>query len=289
MAARRFSLTVYVLVVFALSWPFQIASAVLGKWVLPLNVTSMVMVGVGTFLLGRFYFRDGFRGAGWSWGRPIHYVGVIGFVLFLWALPIALALVARNVRWPQGLATSLTALPMLYLPVVYVVGGFGEEFGWRGYLLPRLAERFDRNPRWAVLVHALVWWAWHLPIVVGVLARVGAAQAAEMHLPAGPAAVLSAVIGSIVGIVPVVLHAVIFAYIWMRSRSLAVATFYHAAFDGFRDSLGAWRLLTPASGGWANLVIIVFGAVLLWREDWSFLVRPRPAVESAIDPAVTEV
>jgi uncharacterized protein len=277
LAGRKFSLTVYVLFVFALSWPFQIASAVLGKWVLPLNAASMIMVGVATFLLGRFYFRDGFRGAGWSWGRPLHYVAVIGLVLFLWALPKAMAVVARNVQWPEGLEASFTAKPMVYLPLVYLIGGFGEEFGWRGYLLPRLAERF--HPRWAVLIHALIWWAWHLPIVAGTLARVGAAQAEQMHVSPVIVGVTIAVIGSAMSLVPVVLHAVVFAYIWMRSKSLVVATVYHAAFDGLRDWLGATGLLTPLVGVWANLVIIVFGAILLWRANWSRLrirVSPSP-------------
>jgi membrane protease YdiL (CAAX protease family) len=276
LGGRKFSLTVYVLVVFALSWPFQFASAVLGKWILALNVSSMVMVGVATFLLGRFYFRNGFRGAGWGWGRPIHYVGVIGFVLLLWVVPVALELVMGHARWPEQFANSLTPVPMVYLPVVYLVGGFGEEFGWRGYMLPRIAERF--TPRWAVLIHGLIWWAWHLPIVAGMLARLGAAQGEQMHLPPVITGVALAVIGSAMSLIPVVLHAVVFAYFWMRSKSLVVATVYHAAFDGLRDGLGATGLLTPLAGGWANLVIVVFGVLLLWREDWSRLrIPPSPS------------
>ncbi|WP_214891467.1 type II CAAX endopeptidase family protein [Exiguobacterium sp. s142] len=40
--------------------------------------------------------------------------------------------------------------------------GFGEESGWRGYLLPTLSERMAVRP--ATLVVALVWALWHVPV-----------------------------------------------------------------------------------------------------------------------------
>ena len=71
-STRSFSLVIYLLIVFGLSWPFQIASALwAGGNILPtyvLNISSMIMVTVGTYIAGRYIFRDGFAGAGWSWG-----------------------------------------------------------------------------------------------------------------------------------------------------------------------------------------------------------------------------
>jgi membrane protease YdiL (CAAX protease family) len=40
---------------------------------------------------------------------------------------------------------------------------FGEEFGWRGYLLPRLIERL--GPRRGLLAHGAVWGFWHAPLI----------------------------------------------------------------------------------------------------------------------------
>jgi len=76
---RPFSLTIYLLLVFGLSWPFQIAYAVWGTTPTAsylLSSISMVMVTVATFITGRYIFRDGFKNAGWSWGNPKHYVWV---------------------------------------------------------------------------------------------------------------------------------------------------------------------------------------------------------------------
>jgi hypothetical protein len=66
---RRFSLRLYLLIVFGLSWPFQIVS-VLGPatlaWAVVFNSLTMIMVGVATFLCARYVSRDGLSDAGWS-------------------------------------------------------------------------------------------------------------------------------------------------------------------------------------------------------------------------------
>ena len=41
-------------------------------------------------------------------------------------------------------------------------GPLGEEFGWRGFALPRLLQRPSALA--AALILGVVWWAWHLPL-----------------------------------------------------------------------------------------------------------------------------
>jgi uncharacterized protein len=45
---------------------------------------------------------------------------------------------------------------------VFIGGPMGEEFGWRGFALPRLAARFGW--RSASLIVGAVWGLWHLPL-----------------------------------------------------------------------------------------------------------------------------
>jgi membrane protease YdiL (CAAX protease family) len=47
-------------------------------------------------------------------------------------------------------------------PAINTVFAFGEEFGWRGYLLPKL---LPLGPRVACLVLGVVWGVWHWPVI----------------------------------------------------------------------------------------------------------------------------
>ncbi|WP_142860992.1 CPBP family intramembrane glutamic endopeptidase [Salinigranum halophilum] len=47
-------------------------------------------------------------------------------------------------------------------PAINTVFAFGEEFGWRGYLLPKL---LPLGPRIAVGLVGLVWGVWHWPVI----------------------------------------------------------------------------------------------------------------------------
>lgn len=52
---------------------------------------------------------------------------------------------------------------MAPLIILFTSGPLQEEFGWRGYALPRLLRRF--NALTASLWLGVFWWLWHLPLV----------------------------------------------------------------------------------------------------------------------------
>jgi membrane protease YdiL (CAAX protease family) len=195
-------------------------------------------------------------------------VTVIGFAAFLWIVPTCIDLALGRVHLP----TSVTSGQILWVGVllfVTLIPGFGEEFGWRGYLLPHLVQQI--SARKAVLVHAVVWWAWHQPLVIGQSIVAAIALAQQTGQPIGRTVALAIGMQVLGSFVPAVLHTVIFAIIWMRSRSLAVSSVYHAAYDGIRDSLALTVGLSPLTIWWSGLTIILVGAVLLWRGNWRML------------------
>lgn len=55
-------------------------------------------------------------------------------------------------------------VPLLAVWPNMLGGPFEEEFGWRGFLLPRLSARIGNT--WATLVVGVLWASWHLPLMV---------------------------------------------------------------------------------------------------------------------------
>lgn len=262
-AQRPFSLTIFLAVVFGLSWPFQIAYALWGNTPTSgylLSSLSMVMVAVGAFICGRFIFRDGFKNMGWNWGKPKHYLAVFALALFIFGVPVLLETLLGWHALPAGVSAGAILGSFLTSFVLTLIPGFGEEFGWRAYMLPRLAQR--HSVRKALLLHAFIWWAWHIPALVRIGSQV---DGAESNLWLSVAATL------LVSLLPAMMNAVLFAYVWTASQSLAVASVYHAAYDEVRDALERGIGFGPLVSIWEMAVTLIFGAVLLWKADWSAL------------------
>lgn len=106
-----------------------------------------------------------------------------------WAMPSRLLPPAHPRRWlalligPVLTVIAFVNLPYLIcsapehrqIPLRFLVplaavwpnilgGPLEEEFGWRGYLLPRLAARMGNT--WAALCVGVIWASWHLPIIL---------------------------------------------------------------------------------------------------------------------------
>lgn len=88
-------------------------------------------------------------------------------------------------------------------------------------------------------------------------------------------------LASFVFIVPSMLelNAVIYAYVWSATQSLAVSSVYHAAYDEIRDaiekSIGFGLLVSL----WEMAMTTVIGAILLWRGNWQPLRQERNDAE----------
>ncbi|MCR5108048.1 MAG: CPBP family intramembrane metalloprotease [Lachnospiraceae bacterium] len=53
---------------------------------------------------------------------------------------------------------------LIFAPVLNVVTCFGEEWGWRGYLLPKLMKLTGIVP--TLIISGIIWGLWHLPLTI---------------------------------------------------------------------------------------------------------------------------
>lgn len=260
---RPFSLLIYILIVFGFSWPFFFIGLVFGGdlfWIYLFNSIAMIMVTIGTLVADRFVFKRGFKNSGLNWGKPIHYIIVFGFAFFLYVFPAILEYFIGYDYLFGGISWDQILILMGILIVATIIPGFGEEFGWRGYMLPGLAQNY--TPRKAVLIHSIVWWSWNIPaLAIGwiIIASTGGAIVA-----------LTIILGAAVSVFGL---GVVFAYIWSRSGSVAVASMFHAFNNGLKDSLQivGIGLLGPLSSIWSSLVMLILGVILIWKGKWETL------------------
>jgi membrane protease YdiL (CAAX protease family) len=47
-------------------------------------------------------------------------------------------------------------------PLLNIINCFGEEWGWRGYLLPKMKKKFSIIP--VLLINGAIWGVWHAPL-----------------------------------------------------------------------------------------------------------------------------
>lgn len=172
---RRHSLAVGVLLMFALTWPIDMANSGVLPFQVPFAVA--ILVGYGIFfaalimtaltlgkggvitLLKRFLIWR----VGGKW-----YLAAILLVPCLNLLGVVLnaALSGQPIDFSTVLAYKIFGpsanLMVLVLPyLLFDAVTNGEEMGWRGYVLPRLQAK--HNALLSSLVLGAIWGLWHLP------------------------------------------------------------------------------------------------------------------------------
>lgn len=98
---------------------------------------------------------------GLDWHVPKRwYAAALGLPLGL-ALVLAIGLAISTGRFTMARLPQAAAMYPVTVLLTSLLGGGQEEFGWRGFALPALQERYDALTS-SVLI-GLVWAGWHLP------------------------------------------------------------------------------------------------------------------------------
>lgn len=128
-----------------------------------------------------------------------------------------------------------SALVIVYLAAL-VANGFGEETGWRGFLLPRIAR--DRSPLVATLCVVPFWATWHLPIFF----------LSETYRSLSPPMLIGFLFGLSCG-------AIVLTQIYNRSRgSVLMAALWHASYN----------MTSSTEAGRGTVAAVVSTLVMVW-------------------------
>lgn len=72
---------------------------------------------------------------------------------------------AEDIPIPLNLLMVVQGIQGIFLgPIMNFVTCFGEEWGWRGYLLPKLSKRLPLLP--TLLISGIIWGLWHAPLTI---------------------------------------------------------------------------------------------------------------------------
>ena len=180
------------------------------------------------------------------------------------SVPTLLAWVTGSLGPPLLDVRERLALFVPILLLQLLTSGLGEEPGWRGYLLPRLQERFSAVQ--SVWLLGLAWAIWHYPLVA-----IYALSQVPANAPA-PASVVTVVVALAVQTIGAIGLTYVYVWLFSRTRSIFLMIVFHALTNALPF------LLPPALGLWA-LVVGVFPwlvVLVLWlvtRPEFLMVVR----------------
>jgi uncharacterized protein len=232
---------------------------------LPLSLVTMWAPAVGAYVARRVE-RSGFGDAGLAWG-PWQYLVLAWFgppLLTLFAMLISLPIYPLDLNFsylreaadrssqPSVMPVEQAAQHAIMFSLTvgtlfHCLETFGEEFGWRGYLLPRLMQVWGN--RSGLLAHGALWGLWHMPVVLLL----------GQNYPGHP------LLGVPMMIVTCLLLGILLAWLRLASGGIMAPTIAHSAinnsgiwpvtFLGKFDPTIAGNLFSPV--GWLVLLLAI--------------------------------
>jgi membrane protease YdiL (CAAX protease family) len=164
----------YFIIAFAFSWILWFPGILQSRGVIstPLPLLLFLLVGsfgpfISSFLLT--YREEAKPGVKRLWKRALNFKIPIKWLALIIFLPLCITGISLYIKILFGgekpdlqLMTNPIAILVTFLFLFFLGGSFAEEFGWRGYVLDRLQQRW--NALISSLILGFIWGLWHLPL-----------------------------------------------------------------------------------------------------------------------------
>ncbi len=278
----------FLAITFALTYTAEIGFIwpLVGNRGLGTNVTAQLLTSVMMFMpavgviLTRLFTKEGFRNhyLTWTWNKAN-----MKYYLFAWVGPAVLTLLGGAVYFlvfpqrfdldmsylvsvykengrimePAALRTTIIsqmAAAVVFAPLLNCITCFGEEWGWRGYLLPKMAKRFDLVP--LLLINGIIWGLWHAPLTI-MGHNYGTQYPGYPYLGIAAMCIFCIVLG------------ILFSYVTMKTGSCIPSIIAHGAVNGFASAMvyftdnGGNALVGPGITGIVGGLPMIITAILL--------------------------
>lgn len=252
---NRRRILIYLLLNFGMTWLFEF----LVVWPVALSENpaiqsmSQLALAVAMFfpalsvLLTRLITKEGFKDSmlvpktgkrsipyflmGWFGPAVLAVIGaVVYFIIFPGSFDpgmgaMSTVLAAQGLEVTEALVTttvvSQIATGFLLAPLLNAIPCFGEEWGWRGYLLPKMQKNLKLLP--TLLLSGVIWGLWHLPATI-------LGHNYGTGYPGYP------VTGILAMCVFCVVMGIIFSYLTIRTGSCLPAILAHGSLNGFASA-----------------------------------------------------
>ena len=219
----------------------------LGRLGAGVTLPTMLTPMIAAFIMRIFVSKEGVKGSLGLLRSPKYYLAalIVPAVFVTAVVLIVQALGLGEFRWSEATWSVYLMLLVIALPVTLFT--FGEEYGWRGYLLPRLLPLGEIR---ASVLLGVIWGVWHLPLLL-----------AGLNYP-GVNVWLAIIIFTFVTV------ALSFTYTWFygaSSGSVLIAAVFHASTNQFSDTFWVPPLLTGANPFAPSLVsaVLIMGLVVV--------------------------
>jgi len=192
MELDRKGLTAYFILVTLICFAFIFLAKKLGQTVNYVAGFYMLTPALSAVIVRALFYKYGFRDACFRIGNLKNYlyfwlmgVGIVILYYFIFLLFNAIKLdfsgggylAQMDKIMPGGGAKMIESLPagmtLKSMLLLFTVGGvtifnipgiilgFGEEFGWRGFMFPQM---YRIRPWIAFIIGGIIWFAWHIPL-----------------------------------------------------------------------------------------------------------------------------
>lgn len=249
-------------VLFLKGYTFTGVPALIGQLVV---AGVMFFPGISAFIVRKWITKEGFKDAGLKIGKfkyyfqvyiiiPVIFIIVYGLTwIFIQQPDFTLNSFVKEYGTPKLPLPALQMIAAIFIstitfsPFLNSTAAFGEEFGWRGYLLPKLMPLGTNK---ALIISGIIWGLWHAPLVL-------------MGFHYGQHIFLGVIFFTIL----VMLLGIYIGYLRLASGSVIVAAFAHGVFNA--QGYGIWTVIfptiNPLIGGIFGLVgIAVFTIFCLY-------------------------